>query len=365
MRNHQLAELTFGRDGNALPYLAYGWSEPEDDFTRTDGVAAGLYIPVRCDTPHGIALELTGTAHPPVIDRGSTVSVAVNGREAAPTPFVNDTYAWTFDVAEPHQALLLTLSLPHGIRPGEFRHDDDRQLGIAARRIRVFALDEPREAIFRPHTGPLPADRELALEFVSLGDDAECGFVQRGLGAEPLSLLPFATARLPQVLRGIDTNWQGLGDGFQVTVEGREWIAQESGYDLRWHTFLQPEAITLDELVRKERAKIALLQTKMIDDVAHGDRVFVVKSRAPVQYEQILALHLALNRITANWLLWIVAGGHSPGTIEMLAPRLMRGHVSRFAPPGSGGGVLPEWRALLGSAWVIAKGDGTAAATPR
>jgi hypothetical protein len=225
------------------------------------------------------------------------------------------------------------------------------------RRIRVFALDEPREAIFRPHAGPVPADRELALEFVSLGDDAECGFVQRGLGAEPLSLLRFSTASLPQVLRGIDTSWPALGDGLQVTVEGEEWVARESGYDLRWHTFLHPEAVTSDELVRKERAKTALLQTKMIDDVAHGDRVFVVKSRDPVEYEQILALHLALNRIAANWLLWVVADDHFAGTVEVLAPRLMRGHVSRFAPPGTANDdVLPEWRSLLGGAWIIAKG---------
>jgi hypothetical protein len=363
MRNHLLAELTFGRDGNALPYLVYGWSVAEDGFTWTDGAEAGLYIPIRCDTQHGIAVELTGTAHQPENGPALTVTAAVNGQKTASTHFARDSYAWTLDVTQPHQAMLVTLSLPRASRPNEWGYDDARRLGIAVRRVRAFALDEPREAAFRPHTGPVPPDHELALEFVSLGDDAECGFVQRALGADPPSLLRFSTAFLPHVLRGIDTNWETLGEGLHVAVEGDEWIVRESGYDLRWHSFLDPDAITADALLRKEQAKTALLQRKMIDDVAHGDRIFVVKSTEPAQYEQILALHLALNRIAPNWLLWVVADGQSTGTVEVLAPRLLRGRISHFMQPGAANDhLLPEWRALLSNAWIIAKGAGTGVA---
>jgi hypothetical protein len=359
MRNHLLAELTFGREGNALPYLAYGWSAPEDGFTWTDGAEAGLYIPVRCDTEHRIALELTGTAYQPENGPALTVTAVVNGQTTAPTHFVRDSYAWTLDVAQPHQAMLVTLSLPRASRPSEWGNDDPRRLGIAVRRLRVFALNEPREAVFRPHTGAVPADPELAIEFVSLGDDAECGFVQRALGGDSPSLLRFSMASLPHVLRGIDANWEALGDGLHVAVEGDEWVARESGYDLRWHTFLDPDAATADALLRTEQAKTALLQRKMIDDVAHGDRIFVVKSTEPAQYEQILALHLALNRIALNWLLWVVADGHPAGSVEILAPRLLRGRVSRFMQPGGADDyLLAEWRALLSHAWIIAKGDG-------
>src|SRR5262249_10310595 len=117
-------------------------------------------------------------------------------------------------------------------------------------------------------------------------------------------------------------------------------------------------ATTADVLLRKEQAKTALLQRKMIEDVTHGDRIFVVKSTEPAQYEQILALHLALNRVAANWLLWVVADGHRAGTVEVLAPRLLRGRISRFMRPGGANDhLLPEWRALLGNAWIIAKGE--------
>jgi hypothetical protein len=363
MKNHQLAELVFGRDGNAQPYLVYGWSTPEDGFTWTDGPEAAVYIPVPCDTPHGIAVELTGVPHQPADGPPLTVTVGVNGRHAAPTRFVRDTYAWTLGLTQPHQALLVTLALPRASRPSEWGHDDERRLGIAVRRVRVFALDERPDAAIRPRTGPVPDAPELAVEFVSLGDDCECGLVQRALGAEPLSLLRFSTAFLPHVLRGIDTNWHALGDGIHVAVESNEWMTRDRGYDLRWHTFLRPEAIAAEALIAKERAKTALLRRKMIEDVSAGDRIFVVKSRQSVQYEQVLALHLALNRVAANWLLWVATGEHAGGALEVLAPRLMRGHVSRFTREGYDSDyVLPEWRAVLANAWSVAKGDGTGVA---
>jgi hypothetical protein len=59
----------------------------------------------------------------------------------------------------------------------------------------------------------------------------------------------------------------------------------------------------------------------------------------------------------------VVADGHRAGTVELLAPRLLRGRISRFMRPGSvNDHLLPEWRALLSHAWVIAKGDGTGVA---
>jgi len=38
--------LTFGKDGNVLPYLKNGWSGPENNFTWTLGDKASLYIPL-------------------------------------------------------------------------------------------------------------------------------------------------------------------------------------------------------------------------------------------------------------------------------------------------------------------------------
>jgi hypothetical protein len=69
-----------------------------------------------------------------------------------------------------------------------------------------------------------------------------------------------------------------------------------------------------------------------------------------------MALYLALNREQNNWLLWVTDDGR-PGSVEMVAPRFMRGHVSRFMRPDvSDDFMLTEWVRVLSGAWRLGAG---------
>ena len=367
MKNHELAEITFGLEGTATPYQVSGWSPGEDGYTFTHGTEARISLPIACDNPYGIAVELSGNTFRPPGLPAQPVSIAVNGQAAGgPAQFVRGTYSWLIPEQirnQPDQAVI-TIFIPRAARPCDYLPvNDNRILGVMAQRLRVFALDEPVSHWHNaaPSSGSrselvptIPNDPALATEFVSLGDDCELGLVQRAMGADPLGLLRFSSAHLWYVTGGIESEWAGLGERLDAAVEQNEWVIRERGYDLRWHTFIAPGATTRDAVLKKERPKTAFLRRKLVEDVAEGGRIFVIKSRDnPAQPEQILTIHLALNRFARNWLLWITADG-TAGSVEMIAPRLMRGHVSRFMRHQIADDVLlPEWRQILERAWSL------------
>jgi hypothetical protein len=193
------------------------------------------------------------------------------------------------------------------------------------------------------------------MEFESLGDDCELGLVQRTFGAEPLSLLRFSAAALPYVLRGVDTDFSGIGDHLSTAMEGveREWMVRDPDYDLRWHTFLLGDQATHESVIARETKKTSFLHQKLIRDIRSSEKIFVVKSRAkPAEVEQIMALHLALNRRSPSWLLWATDAddAHPVGFVEEIAPRLLRGRLP-FADQDA-----PGWLALMTNAW-LGRGD--------
>jgi hypothetical protein len=201
-------------------------------------------------------------------------------------------------------------------------------------------------------TGMLPD--QLSMEFESLGDNCELGLVQRGLGAEPLGLLRFSFVYLAQAFRGIDTNFDRVGSRLRAIVEGKEneWMVRDPDYDLRWHTFLLSNQATHEEIMARETKKTAFLHQKLLKDIASSEKIFVVKSRErPAELEQIMALHLALNRTAPNYLLWATAAdqSHPVGFVEEIAPRLLHGRIA------SSDKDIPGWLALLTNAWLCAR----------
>ena len=67
------------------------------------------------------------------------------------------------------------------------------------------------------HTDAI-GDRDLVLQFESLGDNCEFGLVQRKAGAEPLGLLRFSSAPLPRLVRALRERFDGLTDPANVRL---------------------------------------------------------------------------------------------------------------------------------------------------
>jgi hypothetical protein len=79
-----------------------------------------------------------------------------------------------------------------------------------------------RDEQCRTPTDPPDAisDRDLVLNFESIGDNCEFGLVQRMAGAEPLGLLRFSSTPLPLLVRALRARFDGLADPANVLVWG-------------------------------------------------------------------------------------------------------------------------------------------------
>ena len=69
-----------------------------------------------------------------------------------------------------------------------------------------------------------------------------------------------------------------------------------------------------------------------------------------------MPIYMALNESALNRLLWVVPAdeAHSPGTVEVLLPGLLRGYVDRFAPYANAPDLsLSAWTAVCEAAWRI------------
>lgn len=198
-----------------------------------------------------------------------------------------------------------------------------------------------------PPADELPLDR-LLLEFESLGEDCEFGLVQRDIGLEPLGLLRFGgfavawETRLAHLTAAIDAGFAGLGDPASITIaaEGQpgevpELLARESRWNLLFHTFRRQGEVEPDDLVRQQSTVMRFLRRKFLTDVQAAEKIWVWKPRLAASTDAVLALLQALKRHGPNRLLWAAQADadHPVGTVECVAPDLVRGFV---APPVNG-----------------------------
>jgi hypothetical protein len=201
--------------------------------------------------------------------------------------------------------------------------------------------DAPRDAVLPP----LP---DLMNLFRPLGDNCELGLVQRHAGAEPIELLRFAGLYIPiehrlhAITDAIAKGFVGLGQPGTVHFEvgdpddngKQEFVAQESVYQLRYHTARHVGEIEADRLLQQQAQVLQLWREKFLEDLRAADKVCVWKSNLP-QHETDIRNLLAVLRIYGrNSLLWVAQydADHAPGTVDDLGRGLYKGYITRFAP---------------------------------
>jgi hypothetical protein len=354
----RILTLSFGAGCNEANHLGQGWSDDEAGFRWMIGETSQLSI------------ENPATDRPMILELDFGVPVVcLDRRPQRLAVAIQDTVVARISVAEEGTvgfyipANLLPTRGPLRIgflhpdyrRPIDFGQEtDDRALSLMVRGLRLSSILARSDRV-REHSLP---HAQMIRHFESLGDNCEFGFVHRQLGAEPLGLFRFASVPLAQLLRGLRTAFDGLGgsEHLRIVVEvgSGEYIVQETGYEIAYHTQLFEHQMNADVVQRQQRIRLHTLRRKLLEDLASGSKICVIKRTPDLRLEEVLPLFAALNELGQTRLLFVVLAdeAHPSGTVEIVLPGLVRGHVDRFAPVEDANELsLPAWTAVCDAAW--------------
>jgi len=246
---------------------------------------------------------------------------------------------------------------------------------------------------------------DLMRGFESLGDNCAFGLAQRKAGAEVLGLLRFANTPLRALLRG-------LGDSFKAALakadielylhpdgNPREYMLKIARYGIRWHTLVHEPDAEAAAVERDQVIKLGFLRRKFEEGLRGGRKIYtLVRSEPqkigvvmpgfaapdtasasrgvtqlmpawdpPRRYEVVpppltlaeaQAVLVELNRRGANTLLYFVpaAPDRPAGTVELLAPGLMRASMASFVILTTGEHANDfDWVRVAANAWLLNK----------
>jgi hypothetical protein len=174
------------------------------------------------------------------------------------------------------------------------------------------------------------ARRDLMLGFCSLGRDCEFGIAQRMFGAEPIDLLRWAGTPSDVLIRLLRARFEGIGDSGEIDVyvsPSGEYHIRHKRYLFAWHSWSNLGETTPEKLLAREVKRLPYLSNKLVDDMADGARIFVVKHRDMTSevVEEILASMHVYGRST----LMYVTEGKLGVTRE--GDHLLHGMIPKFA----------------------------------
>jgi hypothetical protein len=386
--------IKFGSAGNSLAYLGGGWARSEPEFTWGIGAESHLVFPrIGSADEFILTIDLIPFVHPPELPNQRLV-LSVNDTVLGSTHLSRPTllaYRIPAALARRSERMLVTLQHPDAARPKDFSDNgDDRQLAFAISEVKLYSVTtDPataatqlpsglmlasmpeRGAEARGHTGltewatsrtglPIP---QIAMQFESLGENCEFGLWQRRCDSEPLGLLRFSSTFMRNLIRGIDNGFEGLGEPEDIDprLEGgerKEYMIHEKKFGLVYHTFVYEGQRSIWLMREQESARLKFLRRKFMEELDGTNKIFVYKFGSAVTEEEILPLHMALNRRSETTLLWVVPAERDrpPGTVEVLMPGLLKGYIDRLAPNDNAHDLSFEgWLRVCANAIVLAR----------
>jgi hypothetical protein len=380
--------INFASAGNSLAYLGGGWARSEPDFTWSIGPESHLMTPpLKPADEYVLTLDVVPFIHPPEAPIQRLI-VSINDTVVGACELSRPTllaYRIPATVARQSERMVVTLQHPDAVRPKDFGDSgDDRCLALSvseAKLCRVLDVSGLRRHFLpvglmlgsvpeRDPAGDLAAWAtartgltvpELAFRFESVGENCEFGLFQRRCDAEPLGLLRFSSTFMRNLIRGVESGFADLGEQEEIEprLEGgprKEFMIHEQKYGLVYHTFVYEGERSLWLMREQEAARLKFLRRKFIEELEAAEKIFVYHYGATATEEEILPLHMALNRHGPTTLLWVVPAerGRPAGTVEVLMPGLMKGHIDRFAPEDNAHDLsFDGWLRLCANACVL------------
>jgi hypothetical protein len=217
------------------------------------------------------------------------------------------------------------------------------------------------------------SDRDLVLQFESLGDSCELGLVQRRVGAEPLGMFRFAGAPLRHLIRAMDARFEGMADPEHIRVLplNDEYMIKLTKYDFIYHAHVKIGEADPAVLLQQQTRTVPFLIDKLIADLEKPEKIMVFRQNEELSANDLLDLRTALAAYGPATLLWVQPGrpGHPPGTVSVVDDTLIIGYVTRLAPRAHAPDLdLQSWMTMLRNAHAIrprrAAVSPEAAATP-
>jgi hypothetical protein len=348
--------------GNSADYKLSGWQEPESGFTWTLGTQSSLAFPRPAETGR-YALELHIS---PFVwkDRlaAQRLSVTVNEEEVGRFAIEREEVVLCeipWSVLELRDACIVEFALPDSATPAQINGvPDTRSIALAFAEVRLIRLgdghdgeleadsaaDAPR-ADGESRSGRFPATPPtgealtgMMMRFESLGEDCEFGLVQRRCGAVPLGLLRCSGSPLPKLITAMEAKFEGLGRPDKIKVElasnGREYMVLDKRFGLYYHAWVLAGEKSPEEVHERECSRLPFLAGKLIEDLQEAEKIFVYRGMTPLAESDVLKLSATMRTFGPTTLLWVEVADsdHEAGSVEEVAPGLLRGNIERFAP---------------------------------
>jgi hypothetical protein len=202
------------------------------------------------------------------------------------------------------------------------------------------------------------SDRDLVLQFESLGDNCELGLLQRRVGAEPLGMFRFAGAPLRHLIRAMDARFEGMADPENIRVQplNDEYMIKLTKYDFIYHAHVKIGEADPAALYQQQTRIVRFLIDKLMADLETPEKIMVFRQNEELSANDLLDFRTALSAFGPATLLWVqeTRPGHPPGTVSVIDDTLIIGYVTRLARRDNAPDLdLQSWMAMLRNAHAV------------
>ncbi|GBR38620.1 hypothetical protein AA101099_1269 [Neoasaia chiangmaiensis NBRC 101099] len=261
-----------------------------------------------------------------------TLSLRLDHEGVGPVPFSQEAACFNFPIPDGTSTIVMDMQ---GAAPA------DPATLLPFRSIRIMPRAIEAATMLQTGTAAPQNDRDLALRFVSLGDNCEFGIVQRRLGADPLDLYRFSAVPIAWILYGFDRGFAGIDQSgpHEVTEQlqgdgNRYWYVYQREYRIQFESGVRCDTKSLADMRRDSLRRMPFLAWRLMDTLRSGDRILVFRRETPLHPAEISALSHRLAALgSAQALVVHPDPTQDNPTIQRVARNVANGTIASFADP--------------------------------